>query len=126
MGHKELREDGKTFTRCFTIALKFWDEFNANLVFLYFSSYKSIKIWHLYFKNDTKTFSILRNISPWYVKNFVHVLFCVFYTNWNKAVDILCKLPEWIRNTQMIQCFTTIKSWMRILHGQLKGLKIKI
>ena len=27
MGHKEWREDGKN---CYTIALKFWDEFNAN------------------------------------------------------------------------------------------------
>ena len=59
-----------------TIALKFWDEFNVNSVLLYFPSYRSIKIWHLYFKNvekkairpvdqDTKTFPILRNILPW-------------------------------------------------------------
>ena len=50
MGHKEWREDGKTFTRCYTIALKFWDEFNPNFVLLYFSSYTSIKIWNHYFK----------------------------------------------------------------------------
>ena len=36
---------------CCTITLKFWDEFNASFVLLYFLSYKSIKIWHLYLKN---------------------------------------------------------------------------
>ena len=30
MGHKEWSEYGKTFTRCYTIALNFWDEFNVN------------------------------------------------------------------------------------------------
>ena len=53
-GHKEWREDGKALTRCHPIALEFWDEFNANFVLLYFSSYRSIKIWHFYFKNETK------------------------------------------------------------------------
>ena len=43
--------------------------------------------------------------------------FTVFQTNLNKAVNIFCTLPEWIRNTQMIQCFTTIKTRMRTLHG---------
>ena len=126
MGHKEWRDDGKTITRCYTIALKLWDEFNANFVLLYFSSYRSIKIWHPYFKNvkkkairqciKTQTFSILRNILPWYFRKFVHVLFCVLQTNLNK-VDILCKLSDWIRNIQIIQCFNTIKTWLRILHG---------
>ena len=50
MGHKEWSEDGKTFTKCYTIASKFWDEFNANFVLLHFSSYRSIKIWHIYFR----------------------------------------------------------------------------
>ena len=54
MGHKGWRKGGKTFIKCYTIALKFWDEFNANFVLLYFSSYRSIKIWHLYFKNVKK------------------------------------------------------------------------
>ena len=54
MGHTEWREDGQTFTRCYTIALKFWDEFNANFVLPYFSSYMPIKMWHLYFKNVKK------------------------------------------------------------------------
>ena len=54
MGHKGWRKDGKTFTRCYTIALKLWDEFNANFVLLYFSSYSSIKMWHLYLKNVKK------------------------------------------------------------------------
>ena len=41
MGHKRWKKDGKTFIRCYTIALKLWDEFNANFV-LYFSSCSSI------------------------------------------------------------------------------------
>ena len=36
MGHKEWKEDGQTFTRCYNIALIFWDEVNANFVLLYF------------------------------------------------------------------------------------------
>ena len=61
---------------CYTIALKFWDEFNANFVLLYFSSYRLIKIWQIYFKNkevhqDTKTFSVLRKILAGYFKKFV-------------------------------------------------------
>ena len=51
MGHKGWRKDGKTFM-CYTFALKFWDEFNAD--FAYASSYSSIKIWHLYLKNVEK------------------------------------------------------------------------
>ena len=54
MGHKGWREDEKTFTRCCTISLKFWHELYVNFVLLYFSSYSSIKIWHLYFKNMKK------------------------------------------------------------------------
>ena len=94
MGHKGWRKDGKPFIRCYTIALKFWDEFNSNFVLLYFTSYRSIKIWHLYLKNLEKNnksvhlrllftylhqiFSIIRNSLPWYTQKFVHVLFCVF------------------------------------------------
>ena len=47
MGHKGWRKNGKTFTRCYTIVLKFWDESNANFILLYFSSYSSIKMWPL-------------------------------------------------------------------------------
>ena len=54
MGHKGWRKDGKTFISCYTIALKFWDEFNANFVLLYFSSYSLIKMWHLCLKNVEK------------------------------------------------------------------------
>ena len=54
MGHKGWRKDGKTFIRCYTIALKLWDEFNANFALLYFSSYSSIKMWHLCLKNMEK------------------------------------------------------------------------
>ena len=39
MGHKGRRRDGKTLTRCYTIALNFLDEFNANFVSLSLSSY---------------------------------------------------------------------------------------
>ena len=54
MGHKGWRKDGKTFITCYTIALKFWDEFNANFVSLCLSSYDSIKMWHLYLENVEK------------------------------------------------------------------------
>ena len=36
---------GKTCIKCYTIALKLWDEFNANFVLLYFSSCSS-RPWH--------------------------------------------------------------------------------
>ena len=55
MGHKGWRKDGKTFISCYTIALKFWDGFNANFVLLYFSSYSLIKMWHLCLKNVEKS-----------------------------------------------------------------------
>ena len=51
------------------------------------------------------------------LKNFLHVLFCVFQTNLDKAANILCKLSEWIINIQIIEYFNTKKTWMRILHG---------
>ena len=51
MGHKGWRKDEKTFITCYTIALKFWDEFSANFVLLYFSSHRSIKMWNLSLKN---------------------------------------------------------------------------
>ena len=51
------------------------------------------------------------------LKKNVCALFCVFQTNLNKAVDTLCKLSEWTRNIKMMQCFNTIKAWMRIFHG---------
>ena len=54
MGHKVWRKDGKTFIRCYTNALKLWDEFNANFVLLFFSSYCSIKMWHFFLKNVEK------------------------------------------------------------------------
>ena len=44
------------------------------------------------------------------LKKIVHVLFYVFQTNLNKAVDTLCKLSEWIRNIQMIEYFNTKKT----------------
>ena len=61
MGHKGWWKDGKkmvkgwkNFYKVLYIALKFWNEFNANFVLLYFSSYMSIKIWQLYLKNVEK------------------------------------------------------------------------
>ena len=47
MGHKWWRK----MEKCYTIPLKFGNEFNANFLWLYFSSYRSIKIWHIYLKN---------------------------------------------------------------------------
>ena len=56
MGYKGWRKYGKIFTKCYTIALKFWNEFNVNFALLYFSRFRSVKIWHFYFKNvDKKT-----------------------------------------------------------------------
>ena len=51
------------------------------------------------------------------LKKIVHVLNCVFQSNLNKVVNIFCTLSKWIRNVQIMQCFSTIKIWMRILHG---------
>ena len=54
VGHKGWSKDGKTFIGCYTIALKFWDELNANFALLYFSSYSSIKKLQPYLKNLEK------------------------------------------------------------------------
>ena len=52
-------------------------------------------------------------------KHLVLVLknICVFQTNLNKVVNIFCTLLEWIRNIKMVQCYSTTKTWMRILYG---------
>ena len=126
MGHKVWRKDGKIFMKCYTIALKFWDKFNANFVLLYLSSYGSIKMWHLYLENVEKNskavhlkwvltylFNTKKHLTL-ALKKIVHLLFCVFQTKLNKAVNIFCILPEWIRNAPMIPGFITIKTWMRI------------
>ena len=81
MGHKGWRKDGKTFIRCYTIALKFWDELNANFVLLYFSSYGLI-IWHLYLKN------VEENNKAEHLRLVLTFLFCIFQTKLNKAVNI--------------------------------------
>ena len=65
----------------------------------------------------SKTFSILRDILPRHSKIIVHLFFCVFQTKLNKVVKIFCRPPEWTRNVQMIPDFSTLKSWMKILHG---------
>ena len=57
------------------------------------------------------------------LKKIVHVLNSVFQTNLNKVVNIFCALSEWIRNVQIIQYFSTIKIWMRTLHGSLRRWK---
>ena len=55
MGYKGWKKNEKTFRRCYTIALKLWDESNSNFVLLYFSSYNSIKMWHFFLKNVEKS-----------------------------------------------------------------------
>ena len=94
MGHKGWRKDEKTFIRCYTIALKFWDEFNANFV-LYFSSYSSIKMWQLYLKHVEKNNKAvhLKLVLTYLFLKIVHLFFCVFQTKLNKAVNIFCALP---------------------------------
>ena len=54
MGHKGWRKNERIFIRCYTIDLKFRDEFNASFALLSFSSYSSIKMWHLYLRNVEK------------------------------------------------------------------------
>ena len=103
MGIKD--EGWEKFTRCYTITLKCWDEFNANFILLYFSSYRSIKIWdfytknvekkkqgnalrllfaHLHFTYNQNLFNINKHLALVLKKN-VHVLSCVFQTNLNKS-----------------------------------------
>ena len=60
MGHDGWRKNKKTFTRCYTIVLKFWVELNANFFLLHFSCYREIKIWHLYLKNVEKNNKTMR------------------------------------------------------------------
>ena len=96
MGHKGWRKDGKTFIRCYIIALKLWDEFNANFILFYFSSYISIKMWHLFLKIVEKNnkavhlrlvlsyffknrFNTKKHLA-WGLKRIVHFFFCVFQT----------------------------------------------
>ena len=59
-----MREDGKTFIRRYTVALKLWDEFNANFVLLCFSSYKSIKFDTFTSKIRKKTIGQGIKVSP--------------------------------------------------------------
>ena len=58
-----------------------------------------------------------QEISCLALQKIVHLLFCVFQTKLDKAVNIFCRPPEWIRKVKMIPGFSTIKSWIRILHG---------
>ena len=45
------------------------------------------------------------------LKKIVHLLFFVFQTKLNKAVSIFCRLPQWIRNVQMIPGISTRLWW---------------
>ena len=77
----------RTFIRCYTIALKFWDEFNGNFVLLYFSSYRSIKIWHVYLKNVEKNNKAvhLRLLFTYLHQNLINIkkhLALVLKKNW--------------------------------------------
>ena len=96
---------------CFVILLRF--QVNKNLTPL-LQKCQEKKIG--YALRHENFFNIKKHLALVLKKN-VAVLFCVFETNLNKEVDIICKLSEWIRNIQMIHCFNTIKTWMRILHG---------
>ena len=108
---------------------------------LFFYIYVSEEIWHLYLKNVEKNKKVehfrllftylqqnLYSIKERFalvLKNFVNVFFCVFQIDLNKAVNIFCSLPDWIRNIQMIQYFSTLKNYMRILNGLLKAWRTK-
>ena len=67
---------------------------------------KAVHLRLLFTYNNENLFSIKKQLAL----VLVHVLFCVFQTNLNKAVNIFCTPSEWIRNIQMIQCFSTIKN----------------
>ena len=70
---------------------------------------------YLYLSSLIFTFQYEETSCPGTLTNFPCTFF-VLQTNLNKAVNIFCTLPEWIRNIEMIQCFLTIRTWMRILH----------
>ena len=78
-GHKEWRKDGKMFmdkVLYYVIALKFWDEFNANFALLfYLPSYTSIKMWYLYLKNVEKNNKVVHlHVGPHlsFLKHFLY------------------------------------------------------
>ena len=114
IGYKRWIKDGKTFARCYTIALNFWHEYDVNFVLLYFSSYRLIKSWHLYLKNVEKNNKAVhlrllsaylhQNILPWYSKKMS--MYFSAYSNFSETVNIFCKLSEWIRNDTRFQQFT--------------------
>ena len=88
---------------------------------LNFSTYKSMKIWHLYLEKVERNnmgvhlrllFTYLHqnlfNIKKYLVlvlKKICPCTFCVFQKKVNKAVNILCTLPEWTRNDTMLQYY---------------------
>ena len=99
MGHQGWRKDKKTFPWCYTIALKFWDEFNANFILVHFSCYRSIKIWHLYLNNLEKN-----NKAVHFRLLFTYLHQNVF--NIKKHLGLVLGLdPEWIRNLQIYTIF---------------------
>ena len=79
---------------------------------------KAVHLRLLFTYNNENLFSIKKQLAL----ILVHVLFCVFQTNLNKAVNIFCTPSEWIRNIQMIQCFSTIKNlaWLTQKSEELK------
>ena len=44
-------------------------------------------------------------------KKIVHLLFCLFQTKLNQAVNAFCRLQEWIRYVQIIPGFSTRLGW---------------
>ena len=94
MGHKGWWKDGKTFKKCYTIALKLWDEFSANFVLLYFSTCNSIKMCHFFLKNLEKNnkavhlrlvltslfknfFDTKKHLAWALKKNFLFIFLCI-------------------------------------------------
>ena len=57
----------------------------------------------------TKTFSVLRNILPLYLKKVVHALFDVFQLNLNKVVNICFTLSGIYPSS-----FTNVRFWTKI------------
>ena len=65
----------------------------------------------------------LEGCLSWFSKQIVHLLFWVFQTKLNKAVNIFCRLPDWIRNVQMIPGFSTRLGWERGLKSYIANSK---
>ena len=73
------------------------------------------KQWGSAFKVDISEnlFNAKKHLALALKKNCLFTLRCVFQTKLNEAINIFCRLPEWIGNVQMIPSFSTRLGWER-------------